>query len=184
MKMQRNKLIEFQKRAYTEGTIENINNQWIFFDEETEEATLLDVWFQEEIEVFRLNRWKKGVLGKEGMLKGKDILHLKDQDTIRIRKKLVFSLEQLLDEIHDEAFYQFITSLNTMNFSIYDCIYCYNHLTFFSESRQKSGVNFIVFDNGESICNVQHHFYYYENRNDRFEFTLSSGKRMVIEKVG
>lgn len=184
-KQQRIKLIEFQDRAFTEGTIECINNQWVFFDDETEEATLLDVWLHEEIELFRFNRWRKGILDKDAIvLYDQEKILLKDQDIIRIRKKLVFSLEQLLEEIHDDAFYQFITSLNNANFSIYDCIYCYNHLTFLNESKQKNGVNFIIFDNGDSICNVQHHFFYYKDRSDRFEFTLSTGKRMVIEKMG
>ncbi|WP_071393866.1 DUF2777 domain-containing protein [Bacillus tuaregi] len=184
-KQQRTKLIEYQQRAFTEGSVECINDQWVFFDEETEEAALLDVWLHEEIEVFRLNRWRKGILCKDGKIqKDQETIHLKDQDIVRIRKNLVFSLERLLEEVNDDAFYQFITSLNTMDFSIYDCIYCYNQLTFLNDSKQKSGVNFIVFDNGELICSVHHHFTYFEQTNDRFEFTLSTGKRMVIEKIG
>ena len=184
-KQQRSKLMEFQHRAFTEGTVECINNQWVFFDEETEEASLLDEWLHQEIEVFRLKRWRKGILNEEGKIGlGDEVIHLKDHDLIRIRKHLVFSLEKLLEEVNDDAFCQFVTSLNTMDFSIYDCIYCYNHLTFLSESKQKSGVNFMVFDNGDSICSVHHHFFYYENISDRFEFTLNTGKRMVIEKIG
>lgn len=184
-KQQRNKLIQHQQRAFTEGSVEYINEQWVFFDDETEEATLLNVWINEEIEVFVFNRWRKGVLKSDGMIGlGQDHYHLKDQDSIRIRKRLVYALEQLLIEINDDAFCQFIIHLNSLQFSIYDCIYCYNHLNFLSESSQKSGVNFIVLDNGENICSVQHHFVYYEKKSDRFEFTMSSGKRMVIEKIG
>ena len=184
-KQQRSKLMEFQQRAFTEGTVEYINKQWIFFDSETEEATLLDDWVHQEIEVFRLKRWRKGILNEEGRMGlGNELIHLKDQDIVRIRKPIVFSLELLLTELNDDAFCQFVTSLNSMNFSIFDCIYCYNHLTFMSENSQKSGVNFIIFDNGESICSVHHHFYYYKNLSDRFEFTLNTGKRMVIEKIG
>lgn len=183
-KQQRNKLIQHQRRAFTEGSVEYINEQWVFFDDETEEATLLNVWINEEIEVFLYNRWRKGILKNDGMIDlGNDHYHLKDQDLIKIRKHLVYSLEQLLAEINDDAFCQFIINLNSLQFSIYDCIYCYNHLNFLTEGSQKSGVNFIVFDNGDNICTVQHHFVYYEKRNDRFEFTLSSGKRMVIEKI-
>ena len=184
-KQQRNKLIQHQQRAFNEGTVEYINDQWVFFDDETEEATLLNIWIREEIEVFHFNRWRKGRLKIDGMIQlSRDEYHLKDQDLIRIRKRLVFSLEQLLIEVNDEAFCQFIITLNSMNFSIYDCIYCYNHLTFLNESMQKNGVNFIIFDNGDNICTVQHHFVYYENKSDRFEFTLNTGKRMVIEKIG
>jgi hypothetical protein len=182
---QRTKLLENQNRSYTEGSIECINKQWIFFDEETEEATLLDVWMNQAIEIFRFNRWKEGILCGENLIKIGNIIHsLKNQDLIRIRKNLVFSLEQLIKELNDDAFYQFITNLNTMNFSLYDCIYCYNHLTFLSDTKQKNGVNFMIFDNSDNIISVHHHFFYYENESDRFEFTLGTGKRMVIEKMG
>ena len=183
-KQQRTRLIEYQARAFTEGTIEFINNQWVFFDKETEEASLLDDFLHQEIEVYRFKRWKKGILFEEGRTSSKDeIVQLKDHDSVRIRKLLVFSLEKLLEELNDDAFFQFITTLNSLQFSIYDCIYCYNQLTFLNESNRKSGVNFIVLDNQEHICNVQHHFSYFEKTNDRFEFTLNSGKRMVIEKI-
>lgn len=183
-RQQRSKLIEYQSRAFTEGTIEFINNQWVFFDKETEEAALIDEFLHQEIEVFRMKRWRKGVLFEEGKVSLADeVLILKNQDMVRIRKLLVFSLEKLLDEMNDDAFFQFVTTLNSLKFSMYDCIYCYNQLNFLSTSERKNGVNFIVFDNQEQICNVQHHFSYFEKTNDRFEFTLNSGKRMIIEKI-
>jgi len=145
----------------------------------------LDLWLHQAIEVFRFNRWKEGILCGENQIKMGNVIHpLKNQDKIRIRKNLVFSLEQLSKELNDDAFYQFITNLNALNFSLYDCIYCYNHLTFLSETKHKNGVNFMVFDNSDTICSVHHHFFYYENESDRFEFTLNTGKRMVIEKMG
>ncbi|WP_026584982.1 DUF2777 domain-containing protein [Bacillus sp. J33] len=183
-RQQRSKLIEYQSRAFTEGTVEFINDQWVFFDHETDEASLLDEFLHQELEVFRFKRWKKGILFEDGKIALADeVFHLKDQDSVRIRKHLVYSLERLLEEMNDDAFYQFITTLNSMQFSVYDCIYCYNQLAFFNDKDRKSGVNFIVFDNQDHICNVQHHFCYYEKRSDRFEFTLNSGKRMVIEKI-
>lgn len=183
-RQQRLKLYDIQERSYTEGTVEQINDQWIFFDEETEEASLLDEFLQQEVEVLRLNRWRKGVLQESGKVRiGKDSIMLRDHDLLRIRKHLIYSLERLLEGIHDDAFIQFITTLNSLDFSIYDCIYCYNHLSFISDEHRKIGVNFIVFDNQEQICNVQHHFCYYEKVNDRFEFTLNTGKRLIIEKM-
>lgn len=183
-RQQRTKLIGYQTRAYTEGTIEYINNQWVFFNKETDEASLLEEFLHQEVELLRYKRWKKGLLLEEGKVTfGHEVLHLHDQDHIRIRKHLVYSLEKLLEQMNDDAFFQFVTSLNSMQFSIYDCIYCYNQLSFLENTERKNGVNFIVFDNQESICSVQHHFSYFEKTNDRFEFTLNSGKRMVIEKI-
>ncbi|MEW9051385.1 MAG: DUF2777 domain-containing protein [Neobacillus sp.] len=183
-RQQRERLYDFQLRAYNEGTVEQINDQWIFFDEETEEAAMLDDFLQQEIEIFRLNRWKKGILVEIGKIRsGNEMIMLKDNDSVRIRKHLIYSLERLLEGINDDAFFQFVTTLNSLDFSIYDCIYCYNHLSFLSDENRKDGVNFIIFDNQEQICSVQHHFCYYEKVNDRFEFTLNTGKRLIIEKI-
>jgi hypothetical protein len=113
----------------------------------------------------------------------KKIIGLLDGETIRIRKQLIYSLERLLDELKDEAFLYFFNTLNSLQFSIHDCIYCYNHLTFLNGNEGASGVNFLIFDNEECICSIQHHFDYSSSHSDRFEFTLSSGKRTVIEKI-
>ncbi len=183
-RQQRIHLYDIQNRAYTEGTVEQINDQWIFFDVETEEAAMLEEYLQQEIEIFRMNRWKKGILFESGKIHiGNEVTMLRDHDLVRIRKHLIYSLERLLDGINDDAFFQFVTTLNSLNFSIYDCIYCYNHLSFLSDEYRKDGVNFMVFDNQELICNVQHHFCYYEKINDRFEFTINTGKRLIIEKM-
>jgi hypothetical protein len=183
-RQQRMKLLDFQLRAYNEGAVEQISDQWIFFDEETEEAAMLDDFLQQEIEIFRANRWRKGFLIESGKIRcGNEIIMIRDHDKVRIRKHLIYSLERLLEGMNDDAFFQFVTTLNSLDFSIYDCIYCYNHLSFLSDDNRKDGVNFIVFDNQEQICNVQHHFCYFEKVNDRFEFTLNTGKRLVIEKI-
>lgn len=183
-RQQRTKLIESQQRAYTTGTIEHINNQWVFFDVETEEASLLDDYLHQEIELFRNQKWIKGTLFEEGKVGLADeVFYLKNHDEVRIRKHLVYSLERLLEELQPEVVIQFITTLNSLHFSIYDCIYCYNHMTFLHKAEQKNGVNFLIFDNQELICTVQHHFSYEEKVSDRFEFTLNSGKRMIVEKI-
>ena len=183
-RQQRMKLIDAQLRAYTIGTIENINDQWVFFDGETEEASLLDEYLHQEIEFLRNEKWVKGILFEEGKIGLADeVILLQDQDEVRIRKHLVYSLERLLEELHHEVVLQFIKTLNSLKFSIYDCIYCYNHMTFLHKTEQKNGVNFLIFDNQELICTVQHHFSYHEKVNDRFEFTLNNGKRMIVEKL-
>jgi hypothetical protein len=181
---QRSKLIEYQTRAFSKGSVEYMNDQWIFFDDETEDATLLTEYIHQEIELFSFNKWRKGILLEDGRVNiSGSILSLQNQDSIRIRKHLVFALERLLDDISDDSFYQFITTLNSIKFSIYDCIYCYNHLTFLKDDNRKSGVNMMIFDNQEDLCSVNHHFYYNEKITDRFEFTLNTGKRMIIEKL-
>ncbi|UII56958.1 DUF2777 domain-containing protein [Cytobacillus spongiae] len=183
-KQQRIKLMEYQTRSFTEGTVEYMNDQWVFFDSESEEASLMDDYLHQEIEILYNNRWKKGKIFEGGKIDlGKDSIFLQNHDLIRIRKHLIYSLERLLEGLSDDSFFQFVTSLNSLQFSVYDCIYCYNHLEFLGHEKRKSGVNFLIFDNQEQLCNVQHHFSYFESINDRFEFTINSGKRMIIEKV-
>ncbi|MFD0048818.1 DUF2777 domain-containing protein [Actinomycetes bacterium NPDC127524] len=181
---QRAKLFQRQSRAFSAGTVENINHQWIFFDEETDEASSLDEYLHQDIEVFRGHRWRKGIIEDNGAVRfNKEVLYLMDEERIRIRKQLIYSFERLLEELNDDSFFQFITTLNSLDFSIYDCIYSYNQLTFLKEAESRSGVNFFTFDNGTDICSVQHHFCYAEKSHDRFEFTMNTGKRIVIEKM-
>lgn len=183
-RQQRMSLYDAQLRAYTDGTVEQINDQWIFFNGETEEASLLEDFLHEEVEILRINRWKKGIINDLGKITiGKEICYLRDNDQIRVKKHLIYSLEKLLDGLNDDSFFQFVTTLNSINFSIYDCLYCYNHLSFLGDDARRDGVNFMVFDNQTEICNVQHHFYYYEKTSDRFEFTLNTGKRLIVEKM-
>lgn len=183
-RQQRMKLYDAQLRAYTEGSVELINTQWVFFNGETEEASLMEDFLQQEVEIFRFNRWKKGVLNETGKITaGCEVFYLRDNDRVRVRKQLIYSLEKLLDGMNEDAFFQFITTLNSLGFSIYDCLYCYNHLSFLTDDARKDGVNFMVFDNQYEICNVQHHFYYFEKISDRFEFTLNTGKRLIVEKM-
>ena len=180
---QRTELIKRQSRSYTPGSVEYINNQWIFFNDETDEAHPLEEYVKKEIEVYRGSRWKRGHLSETGKVQlKKDILFLEHNEKVRIKKDLQYSFEKLLDELNDDSFFQFLMTLNSLSFSIYDCIYGYNQLAFLRKGEHCSGVNFFTFDNGECVCSVQHHFVYSSKQHDRFEFTLNTGKRIVIEK--
>ncbi|MGE8205188.1 DUF2777 family protein [Heyndrickxia sp. NPDC080065] len=182
--LQRMQLIEHQSRAFLEGVIENINDQWVFFDEESDVATMLEHYVDQEIEIYLHHKWIKGILEEDGRFTHKtETIFLLDKMKLRIRKQIVFSLDMLLDELEDEAFLQFINTLNTLEFSIYDCIFSHNHLSFLETTANKKGVNILIFDNGEIVLSVHHHFHYENEKKDRFEFTLSTGKRLIIDKM-
>ena len=181
---QREVLYDRQQRAFTEGTVENINQQWIFFDSETDEASSLEEYVHQEVEVQRGRNWYRGTLEENGVVNlRRETFSLSDGEQIKIRKQMIYSFDSLLEELDDDSFFQFVTSLNSLDFSIYDCIYSYNQLSFLRDVHSKSGVNFLIFDNESQICAVQHHFFYSEKRHDRFEFTLNTGKRIMIEKL-
>lgn len=174
----------YQSRSYIEGVVEHFNNQWVFFNLESEEVSLLDEYVNNQIEVFRQNRWNKGTLLENGIITfaNNKTDSVKDYDHIRLQKELLHAFDTLLKKLDDDVFFQFVTTLNALNFSIYDCIFCYNQLMFLTNKDHQTGVNFIFFDNEEETCAIQHHFSYNQETNERFEFTLNTGKRIMLEK--
>jgi Protein of unknown function (DUF2777) len=183
-KWDRNQLLEQQIRSYQQGVVEYIRQEWIFFDDESDEAINLDLFEQKEVQLYRQQQWIHGILTGDGAVQTESkLIMLHDSDQLRVKKSLVYSLELLLDELNDDAFLHFLSGLNSMQFSIYDCIYCYNHLSFLNRNDIRQGTNFIIFDNGDQICSVHHHFSYMEKRSDRFELTINTGKRIILEKL-
>ncbi|MCU9612467.1 DUF2777 domain-containing protein [Caldibacillus lycopersici] len=183
MRQERLHILNKQLRAYFEGTVEMINNEWIFFDNETEEAYPIENFYSKEIQVEKYNDWKKGILLDNLTIQGEQgDFKLHDQDTIKIRKTLPYSFDSLLQDLQDDAFFRFILTLNKLGFSVYDLLYCHNHLSFLL-NENKEGVNFMVFDNAVQICSVNHHFQYEKKYIDRFEFTLNTGERLILQAV-
>ncbi|MGR3763505.1 DUF2777 family protein [Rossellomorea sp. NS-SX7] len=178
----RSNILKSQKRAFSEGTVLFDEDIWLFFEIDADEESELEFYINHEIRLFREDTWITGVLLENGVIATPyERIRMNDGDRIQIKKNILFSLENLIDDISDDAFLQFISTLNNLNYSLYDCIFCHNHLVFLGSQKMKQGVNFINFDNGEEVCAVQHHFTYYKKKRDRFEFTLSTGKRIVIE---
>ncbi|HHY72530.1 MAG TPA: DUF2777 family protein [Bacillus bacterium] len=178
--------IPFQERAYVEGTIELIGNDWIFFDEVNEEASeLQDLGL--ELEVLINGNWEKGTLIENMLLYLENDFHyLTNGDSIRFKKKLGHSFKQLIEELSEETYLNFVKALNSFGFSLYDCVYCNNFLSFLQTRELKDGMNVVLFDNGDQICVVQHYFYRgsdvtggVNDFQDRFEFAQNDGKRMV-----
>ena len=174
--------LEKQQRAYITGTVECIENQWIFFDEINEKAYQL-IELEREVEIFYNNQWIKGILEREGILNTNNhVYYLHNGDEIRYKKPLIQPYKELLEDLSQETFDRFIQTLNQLSYSIYDCIYCHNFLSLIKMRKVKTGVNIMTFDNEDMICNVQHHFEHdVKKRFDRLEFTLSNGKRVICQ---
>ncbi|WP_223700737.1 DUF2777 family protein [Sutcliffiella deserti] len=180
----RRNIIYSQKRSYTCGTVENINEQWIFFEAEDDEAFLLEELTENGIEILLSNEWVPGVFLETGeiLLQTQHLYELNNGDAVRVRKRLPYPYMELLEELPEEAFYRFTKLLNSNEISLYDCIYCHNTMQFLEEKNQR-GVNFLVYDNGTLICSVQHHFSREKHGADRFEYTLQTGKRYMIANL-
>lgn len=181
MQSERVALIHQQKRSFWEGALEYINDEWVFFAEE--EALLLEEFYDREVYIYRGNGWMKGILIAPNRVcsdHGEYILH--GDEWIKIRKSLPYALEMLIEELSDEAFFTFIWQLNQLDFSLYDALYCYNQFVFLGR-LPKEGVNFMIFDNGRQICSVQHVFTYDQELHDRFEFTLNTNQRFIVQGI-
>lgn len=173
--------IKDQKRSHIVGTVESINEQWIFFDAESDEASMLEEMIDKEVEVFTLNRWEKGVFVEDGLLKMCDYYYkLENGDCLRFRKWLPESYSVFLEGFTEDLFLKYTSFLNDLSFSLYDCIHCHNQFLFSSGNGDIKGVNFITYDNTETICSVHHHFSRNNKQLDRFEFTLATGKRAIL----
>ncbi|MBD8067586.1 DUF2777 domain-containing protein [Bacillus sp. PS06] len=170
-----------QKRAYTLGSVEYINDQWIFFDDENEEASLLEELVDREIDVFTMNAWQRGMFTADGLVKMADYYYkLEHGDCIRVSKTLPYAYSELLNQLPDHLFMEYTKFLNKLSYSLYDCIYCHNLMLYVPTDRHYKGVNFITYDNNETICAVQHHFERGIHTKDRFEFTIANGTRAVF----
>lgn len=55
--IQRKHILYNQPRAHTVGNVEYINNEWIFFDDENEEAFLLEEIAEDGFEILYNNNW-------------------------------------------------------------------------------------------------------------------------------
>jgi len=172
--------LQEQKRAHVHGTIEYIDDKWLFFDEESDESILLEDMIDGDIEVLRYGRWMNGKLRKNGIVQfPTQSYSFKSGERVRLRKRLSYAYEQWLESLPEHTFYYFIQQLNQFDFSLYDCLYCYNSSLF----GRTEGANFIVYDNTNLISNIQH-FYERGTRNkDYFEITFSTGKRLICKEI-
>lgn len=181
-------LIPKQDRAYIEGTLECIGEEWIFFDEMNEEAFDLEE-IGSEFEILKEdNRWYRGILIENTLLYIENDFHyIKNGDRIRYKKKLSYSFKELIKELSESSYLNFVKTLNDFSYSLFDCVYCHNFLSFLYERDNKEGMNVIVFDNQDQICVVQHYFNRSKNTDDsrdRFEFAQSNGKRILCTSLG
>ncbi|ADI27804.1 DUF2777 domain-containing protein [Geobacillus zalihae] len=170
-----------QPRAYVYGTVEFVNDEWIFFDEEEEEASLVEEIAEQGIEWFHCGHWLSGQWQDQGAVATDlGVFPLENGDRIRFRKRLTYAYQQWLAALSDSTFFQFVQWLNSLGFSLYDCLYCYNGLLF----AKSSGVNFIIYDNTEQIGSIHHYYERGRASSDRFEITLNSGERAICAQIG
>jgi hypothetical protein len=180
---QRIEHLPHQERAFTIGKVEYIHNQWILFDDHDEPTALKDL-SNESFEILIDANWITFNELDNGMAFGPQKTYtIKEGDTFRIQKPLAFVYQEWLKELTDETLTRFVTTLNSLHYSIYDCNFCHNFLFFHVSRKPVSGVNFLLFDNDEQICGIQHHFTRNSTHTDRFEITLSNGTRQLLTNL-
>ncbi|MCD7034909.1 DUF2777 domain-containing protein [Metabacillus sp. GX 13764] len=177
----RTELLQVQDRSYMIGMIQQLEEEWFFIEEDEDQMVLLETLNTKELEIFLEEKWQKAKLAANGKIKGPFGTHvIHEDDCFRMKKPLPYALDQMLQSLSDKTFEEFAKQLNSLGFSIFDCVYSYNQLLFLSRKKRKKGVSFFQFDNEEGICAVQHHFERGTAEGDRFEFTTSFGKRAVL----
>ncbi len=172
-----------QHRAYTIGSIEHINTEWIFFEEESEEASLLSEIVQDGFEILYEHHWIPAHIYENDMIKIENILYkLQNRDTLRVPKKLLYSYEEWLKGLSDSSFLALASSLKAFEYSLYDCLFCHNSMQFIRNQIPNQGVNFILYDNGDLVCSLHHHYVHHSNEGkDTFIFTRADGETKMIE---
>ncbi|TYR79556.1 DUF2777 domain-containing protein [Priestia megaterium] len=169
-----------QPRSFVTGTVECIDSEWIFFEDDNDEASMLNDIVNDSLELLIDTKWEKAMIVENHQLKTPNGTYsLRNGDKLRVTKKLPYAYEQLLYSLTKEAFLALTNHLNSLQISLYDCIYCHNTLCFLPSGSDIKGANFIIYDNEEQICAVQHLFERGKHTVDRFEYTLSNGERSL-----
>jgi Protein of unknown function (DUF2777) len=170
-----------QKRSYLTGMIEVTNDQYVIYDEINDEIHLIEDIQDDQMEILSPHGWKPGKWIGLGKVKTElGLFSINSGETVRLKKRLPHALDEMLKELNDETFIQFIKQLNNLSFSLFDCVYSYNQLLFLDQKVHKKGVSFYQFDNEDCICAIQHHFERGVHSSDRFEITTSLCKRSLI----
>lgn len=180
--MNRDIILKSQPRSYIEGTISLMNNEWIFFDDEDDEAYLLSELTTDSLDIYIADNWEIAtMINNQQIFLNYYHTYVADSAKVRIQKVLQLSYEQFLDELTNTSFQKFIDTLKELEYSIYDCMLCHNFLSFIPSSPC-SGVNFLLFDNNDLLCSIHHHFI--RNNHliyDKFEFTRADGVQIEIK---
>ncbi|MFX3622464.1 MAG: DUF2777 family protein [Ectobacillus sp.] len=171
-----------QPRAHTVGNVEYINEEWVFFDEESEEAFLLSEVAEDNFEIFYNNLWLPARFYENDMLKiENEIYAIQNGEKIRVRKKLQYVYEEWIKELSDPSFSTLTTALAELEYSLYDSIYCHNFLFFQVTKPPRQGVNFLIYDNGDIISSLHHHYIRgCSMTKDTFIFTRADGRSLTV----
>jgi hypothetical protein len=171
-----------QPRAHTLGSIEYINEEWVFFDEESDEAFSLQDIIDDDFEVLYNNHWLPARFYEDKAVKIENEPYpLQNGETIRVRKKLHPTYEEWLQMLSDNAFTAVTEALEQLDYSLYDCIFCHNFLTFQPHNSACQGVNIVIFDNLDLVCSLHHHFVRDANgQRDQFEFVRTDGQKLTV----
>ncbi|MDF2607964.1 MAG: hypothetical protein K0S34_2160 [Bacillales bacterium] len=176
-------LLKNQPRAYIEGSLEIIGDEIVFFDDETDEAFCFDENFTSKgFDILIRGIWiRADYHSNKYFTIDNEVLPVEDNTKIRLPRKIHYAYQEWLNELSTESFTNFIKLLNRLNYSVYDNIFCHNYGLFLPDDSLREGVNILIFDNTDFVCNIQHHFFRATNvTKDRFEFTQTNGKRNLL----
>lgn len=104
-----------QPRSFVIGTVECVDSQWIFFEDESDEASMLHEVMDDTLELLIDTRWEKAIMVDDRQIKLHDGTYLlRNGDKLRLTKKLPYAYEQLLQSLPKETFLSFTQHLNSL----------------------------------------------------------------------
>ncbi|PAE64249.1 hypothetical protein CHH90_09980 [Bacillus licheniformis] len=125
--------------------------------------------------------WQKAELFDQFAVTEKpETVKLTGGEPIRYLKTVKQAFLEFLNDLEDGQFYSFLDQLNSLGFSVFDCVFAYNGLSFWPEKKDVKGVSFYQFSHDMKQCALQHHYERKEEWKDRFEWTASDGERIVM----
>ncbi len=105
---------------------------------------LLEDIAEDGFEILYNNNWLPARFYEQDVLQiANEQHHLQNGEMIRIRKKLLLSYNEWLEELPDSVFTLLTESLQSLHYSLYDCMYCHNYLSFLPQEESREGVNIL-----------------------------------------
>ncbi|MGL4523496.1 MAG: DUF2777 family protein [Bacilli bacterium] len=178
----RTQLIHKQRGSVCEGTVDKIGGEWVFFENTTDEASMLQSILSYSPHIQKHDYWLPLEQFQAPFFTYKNLDYsLEPGDAVRFYRPLSHTLVALLAHLSDVVFIGLLTFLNENDYSIFDCIYCHYFGGYFHHSRISDGVNFLIFDNTTILASLHHTFTYTEkSESHHFQLLSANGNSSQI----
>ena len=94
-----------QPRSFVIGTVECVDSQWIFFEDESDEASMLHEVMDETLELLIDTRWEKAIMVDDRQIKLHDGTYLlRNGDKLRLTKSYLMHTNSFFNHYRKRPF--------------------------------------------------------------------------------